>query len=143
MALPNGGKSSEIGKLRQLNVVLFDNYPEAVLANVEIVVEWAENYYGFTPDGVFYQYSLTAQREQDGYFHFVHTIIGSDYIDNDNLAMNILTDISCQRPGNDEYYLSLTIPVHIQLFNADGEMIVDETIYLQSIDAEEHETHSK
>ena len=141
MALPNGGWSWLINEPRQLNVILFDDYPEAVRAELEIKVEWAKDFYGFTPDGVYYHYQLNAERTADGYFRFVHTIYGSDYIDNDNVAMRILTDISCKRQVGEAYFLELEIPVYLRLYDSNGNLVTEESHILRSIGAEEHRKH--
>lgn len=143
MALPNGSWSWKKDQPRQLNVVLFDDYPEAVKADVVIDVDWPHDFYGFTPNGVSYSYNLTAQREQDGYFHFVHSTYGSDYIDNDNAAMRILTDISCETNVSEIYYFELTIPATVKLYDKDDNLIVEENLVLRSIGAEERDKLSK
>lgn len=143
MALPNGGWSWEKDQPRQLNVILFDDYPEAVHAQVQIIVNWPHDFYGFTPDGVHYTYDLTAQREEDGYFHFVHTAYGSDHVDNDNTALRMLTDITCQPSVNEHYYMNLQIPATVRLYDEDNNLIVEETLLLRSIGAEEREKLGK
>jgi hypothetical protein len=143
MALPNGHWSWLKDQPRQLDVILFDDYPEAVRAQVQIIVDWPHNFYGFTPDGVYYTYDLTAQRENDGYFHFVHTIYGSDYIDNDNAAMGILTDITCHTAVYEAYTTNLQIPAMVRLYDADNNLLVEETLTLRSIAAEEREKMGK
>ena len=142
MALPNGGWSWEIDQPRQLNVILFDDYPEAVRAELDITVDWPYDFYGFTTDGVFYHYQLNAERNAEGYFRFVHTIYGSDYMDNDNVAMRILTDISCKRQVNESYFLELEIPVTVRLYDSDGQIVTEQSFYIRSIGAEEHDKHS-
>ena len=143
MALPNGGWSWLINEPRQLNVILFDDYPEAVRAELELIVDWPYDFHGFTPEGVFYHYRLNAERTADGYFHFVHTIYGSDYIDNDNVAMRILTDILSKQDGGEEYYWDLEIPANIQLYDGNGHLIIEESMILRSVIAEEHSKHGQ
>lgn len=143
MALPNGGWSWLIDEPRQLNVVLFDDHPEAVRAELELIVDWPYDFHGFTPEGVFYHYRLNAERTADGYFHFVHTIYGSDYIDNDNVAMRILTDILSKQDGGEEYYWDLEIPANIQLYDGNGHLIIEESTILRSVIAEEHSKHGQ
>lgn len=142
MALPNGGWSWVINQPRQLNVILFDDYPQAVRAELDITVDWPYDFYGFTPDGVFYHYQLNAERAAEGYFRFVHTIYGSDYMDNDNVAMRILTDISCKRQVGESYFLELEIPVTVRLYDSDGQIVTEQSFYIRSIGAEEHDKHS-
>lgn len=139
MALPNGSWSWLKDEPRQLNVVLFDDYPEAVRADVKIQLDWSKNFYGFTPEGVHYTYDLTAKREEDGYFHFVHTIYGSDYIDNNNAAFKMLTDICCDTGVDEVYYWQLEIPATVRLYDQDNNLIIEQTLVLRSIGAEERD----
>lgn len=143
MALPNGGWSWEIDQPRQLNVILFDDYPEAVRAELDITVDWPYDFNNFTPDGVFYRYQLNAERNAEGYFRFVHTIYGSDYIDNDNVAMRILTDVSCKRQVAESDYRELEIPVTARLYDRNDNLVIEQSFFIRSIDAEEHEKYSK
>lgn len=138
MALPNGGMSWYYGEPRQLNVILFDDYPDAVRAELEMLVK------SDSPiAGIQYHYKLTAQRQNAGYFRFIHTIYGSDYIDNDNMAMKILTDITSKSHVDEFYYWECTIPATVRLYDQNDNLIVEKTFELRSIGAEEWKKQHK
>ena len=138
MALPNGGMSWIYQEPRQLNVILFDDYPDAVRAELEMLVK------SDSPiAGIQYHYKLTAQRQNAGYFRFIHTIYGSDYIDNDNMAMKILTDITSKSHVDEFYYWVCTIPATVRLYDQNDNLIVEKTLELRSIGAEELEKQHK
>lgn len=139
MALPNGGMSWYYEEPRQLNVILFDDYPNAVRAELEMLVKSSDS----PMPGIQYHYKLTAQRQNAGYFRFIHTIYGSDYIDNDNMAMKILTDITSRADVDEFYYWERSIPATIRLYDQDGNLIVEKTLELRSIGTEELEKQHK
>lgn len=139
MAFPNGGLAWSKDEPRQLNVILFDNNPEAVSAELELIIDFD----AYLPEGVYYHYKLTAQRENHGYFRFVHTVYGSDYMDNDNVAMKMLTDITCSESLTEFYNLQYAIPATVRLYDEDHNLIVEENLTIRSIGAEEREKLGK
>lgn len=139
MALPNGGLAWPKDEPRQLNVILFDNNPKAVSAELELIIDFD----AYLPEGVYYHYKLTAQRENRGYFRFVHTIFGSDYMDNDNAAMKMLTEITCSESLTEFYHLQYTIPATVRLYDEDHNLIAEESLTIRSIGAEERDKIGK
>lgn len=135
MALPNGGIAWRYEEPRQLNVILFDDYPDAVRAELEMIIDIDTH----IPGGIYYHYQLTAQRQNQGYFRFVHTIYGSDYMDNDHIAMKILTDITSNTNTDEFYYWQYSIPATVRLYDQNDNLIVEKTLDLRSIGAEELE----
>lgn len=139
MALPNGGMSWYYGEPRQLNVVLFDDYPNAVRAELEMLVNCD------TPmPGIQYHYKLTAQRQNRGYFRFIHSVIRSENsLNTDNMAMKILTDITSMPHVDEFYYWECTIPTTVRLYDQNDNLIVEKTFELRSIGAEEWKKQHK
>ena len=128
--LAAGGRNPHFFSSQDLNlpIILFDQYPQAVRAEVELsffLGTWEEKDGTIIRDEI--NLLLHSSRSNDGYFYFsIHCPIGEDqrYIsDLQNLA-----EVSA---GCGYHF---PIPATVRLYDANNQLIVDEIIYFRTVE---------
>ena len=123
--LAAGGRKPHFSSSHEFNlpIILFDAYPQAVRAEVEIsfpLDTWDE-----------INLLLHSNRSHEGYFYFsIHCPIGEDqrYISD----LERLAAISAGYSFN--YYHPVPVPATIRLYDANDRLVVDEVIYFRTIE---------
>ena len=118
----------------KLPIVLFDNFPKAVRAELDFTLRATlHGDSAFSKD-----YSLEAHRETPGYFcSYIHAP-GYSASDNDEGA--VLASFSSFTSGevSNSIYVTTAIPANIRLYNADDHLIHEETVMIRHLSAEAH-----
>ena len=122
-------------KNMDLNILVFDTYPEAVQAEIEFTLR-AEGSIQNTPFDFEKEYLLKADRTNAGYFRFTYTASDPVMLGPEGAALQSFAEVSSSlRSG----YLDDRIPVTVRLYDAGGNLIGQETVTILSIPAEAHE----
>ena len=114
-----------------LTVILFDDYPEAVRAEVELETFWEDNQSG---KQYRYQYTLSGLRTNPGYFRLDYDIQWHDYQGvyehPENAAVRELVHntvnihLAHQRVPTGEF------PCTVKLYGEEGELLLSQELYL-------------
>ena len=114
-----------------LPVILFDEYPEAVRAEVEFTMYAPAEQ---APNGYKYDFFLESTRTTDGYFYFE-----IEHKANTNpLYTNMLRGIAYISHGfGGENLIEPTEPISVRLYDKNDQLIVDEIIYFRDITADQ------
>ena len=118
----------------KLPVLLFDNFPQAVRAELDLTL-WADRDDDFTFSK---DYALEARREKPGYFCFY--IYASDFTRSDDDEGAVLASFSKFTSGETSNSISpmTEIPATVRLFDADGRLIHEETVSIRHVSGEAH-----
>lgn len=124
IAPPGTGGFSLVSDEIHLPIVLFDNTPKAIRAEIEFTLRemW---------DGQDFEktYCLESQRDLDGYFLFTLDAEGQwPGLGAEGAALNTLTNISSNR----DTYIARSIPVEIRFYDVNGELITTDTVAIVS-----------
>ena len=113
----------------EIPIIVFDEFPDAVRAEMKIDLHTPT----YVEQGWAKQFSLSAEREREGYFLF-ELKIGNGYkLGNVGQALNLLTDLSLGSGDCDE-----AIPVTVWFYDEDGDMIYERSVVIRSIAGEAH-----
>ena len=120
---------------RGLPVYLFDEYPAAVRAEVDLTITGDRSDPYYTWDAFTRNYKLEASREDHGYFRFyIHVpqpTTGAS-LGIAGLAPQIFSDICL---STDSSVRNQTAQATVRLYGTDGALIVEETMTIRSIAA--------
>lgn len=127
LAYGDGGYTSR--GYAEVPIIVFDEYPDAVRAEMKIdlhtptyiELKWSE------------QYSLSAEREHEGYFLFTLKIGNGITLSNVDWALDLLAELSSGHGHRDE-----AIPVTVWFYDEDGNMIFERSVVIRSIAGEAH-----
>lgn len=113
-------------------IVLFDSFPEA--AHAEMEIELAEQYNDNTE--LRKVYTLTSDRDHDGYFLFNLSAWSSYRLGREGLAIYQLTYISDDDPFSNSP--KVAIPITVRFFDKESNMICERSLLLRSPAGEAH-----
>ena len=124
IAPPGTGGFSLVTDEIHLPLVLFDNTPRAVRAEIAFTLREMWDGEDFEKN-----YQLEATRDQYGYFLFTLEAEGQwPGLGAEGAALNTLTNIS----ANQDTYISRSIPVEIRYYDINGALIETDTISIVS-----------
>lgn len=136
LASPNILPGSFGAQVLELPVFLFDDYPEALRAELEITLSETVNdeYYEKT-------YHLESPREADGYFHFhIHAEAEGSYTDiygfelpNELGAEGIVLRQFSQMCGYDDSFNLQPQPVTVRLYDKNDSLILEEIVQVRCV----------
>lgn len=130
LSAPFSNDSREKTTLARLPVFVFDDYPDAVRAELDITLSTVYNGETFTKD-----YFLTSKRENPGYFQFHLTSNDPSGLGAEGYAIQVLTLIS----GYGGRSLTGTsIPVTVRLYDANDQLICDRSTEITSVVDQAH-----
>ena len=131
--LAAGGRSPYFSNNTEpyLPIVLFDEYPEAIRAEIEFTlsIDTYKDTEGIVRDESLFR--LNSTRTNDGYFYF--TISPSVKANEGYLQMLVKLASMTSNWGN-VGYTPTPIPVTVHLYDKNNQLIVDQTIYFQHPD---------
>lgn len=114
----------------ELPVILFDDFPEAVRAELDLCV-----YADYKDEEFTRKYLLSAKRENPGFFTFrIHCMGGVQVAGAQGYAMMAL----CELAMADKSYLTTAFPAAVRLYDAAGALLHEETLVLRSPSGEAH-----
>lgn len=103
----------------ELPLILFDSTPNAVQAEITLHL---------SSDGFQKTYTLTSQRQQQGYFRFTLPFTHTDRTDNEARALKDLVRIS--DPA--EWASScLSVPYQLRLYDASGDLLLQQELVME------------
>ncbi len=119
----------------ELPILLFDNYPRAVRAELDLTLS-ADKYddYTFTKD-----YALEAQRKNPGYFCFY--IQASDYSssgDDEGAVLASFSSFTSHYEISESIAIRTSIPATVRLYDANNSLIHEETVIIREPSAQAH-----
>lgn len=114
-----------------LPVIVFDEYPDAVRAELDISLYEIDT---GSDAPVMLDFSLTSSREADGYFRFDVSYFGEDYRGKEVQMINDLGYTSAY--GN---RLSYAYPAKVRLYNAQNVMLYEQSLVIRTRAGYAHE----
>jgi len=115
----------------KIPVIVFDSFPEAVRAEMEIELHLPENY-----GSVYHQeYKLTAKREAKGYFLFTISAGNGGRLGKTGQALWLLTYLS---DDSSTAYAEEEIPVTVRFYDEADNLIAERTAVIRSTAGEAH-----
>ena len=119
----------------ELPILLFDNYPQAVRAELDLTLS-ADKYgdYTFTKD-----YALEAQRKKTGYFCFY--IQASDYSssgDDEGAVLSSFSSFTSHYEISESIDIRTAIPAMVRLYDSKNNLIHEETVMIRKPSAQAH-----
>lgn len=141
LAAPNIPAYSSDAQVLNLPVFLFDNYPEAVRAELEFTLSETVNDVYFEKT-----YRLESTREEDGYFHFnIHAEAPGTYTDeygfehsNELGAEAIVLSQFSQMCGYADSFNLRPQPITVRLWDEKDELILEEEILVHCVAGQAH-----
>lgn len=121
-------------KEMDLNILVFDTYPEAVHAEMAFTLR-TEGSIQNIPFNFEKAYLLEADRTNAGYFRFTYTASDPEMLGPEGAALQTFAEISSSLRAS---YLEDRIPVTVRLYDASRKLIGQETVTLLSIPAQAH-----
>lgn len=132
LSFPGIGHSVETATYVRIPIILFDSFPEAVRAKMEI--ELIEKYSDETEFRKVY--TLESERDVDGYFLFTLSASNLEQLGREGRAIWQLTNISDDNPFNNSP--KVAIPITVRFFNQESSVICERTLLLRSPAGEVH-----
>lgn len=114
----------------QYPIYVFDNYPDAVRAEMEVTL--SAEYFGESFEKT---YSLTANRVNDGYFQFILGTTNRRGLGIEGYAIQLFALISGYEG---KYYRDLSIPVTVRLYNDSGKLLCERSLEVTSVMTQAH-----
>lgn len=142
LAAPNILPGSSSMQVVDLPVFLFDEYPEALRAELEITLSETVNDEYFEKT-----YHLESSREAEGYFHFnIHAEAEGTYTDlygftlpNELGAEGIVLRQFSQMCGYADSFNLRPQPVTVRLYDESGALILEETLQIRCVSDMAHQ----
>lgn len=113
-------------------IFLFDEYPEAVRAELELTL--SAEYFG---EGFEKTYSLTAQRSNPGYFKFLLRTYNRSGLGVEGYAIQVMALISGYEGKS---FRDWSVPVTVKLYNEADELICERSLEITSVMTQAHAT---
>lgn len=122
----------ELSKEIHLPVFVFDEFPKAVRAKLDLTIDFPYSGHNLTRT-----YSLQATREKSGYFQFMIHAQNPSRLAEEGVALQTLSLLT----GHDSEVLSATtttIPATVRLYDADDQLIHESTVQIRSVEGAAH-----
>ena len=113
-----------------LNLVVFDEFPQAVRAELDFSLSAVVNDLPFEKD-----YSLSADRRNEGYFLFRYGVSGSPHVGPEGAALHAFKEIS---GNNGDTYIDVAVPVTVRFYTESDTLIAERSLTIRSQAAEAH-----
>lgn len=114
-----------------LPVMLFDNHPEAVYAELDL--ELSSDYNDKTSPK---SYHLTSTRKKEGYFLFHIEATSSNELEAEGEALGILSQLT--HPFYSSSRVRIAFPATVRLYDDKGGLIMEQAMTLRSLAGEVH-----
>lgn len=130
LSAPFPNESREHTTVAKLPVFIFDEYPEAVRAELDLTLNT-------TYDGKNFQkhYTLKSRREVSGYFQFTLGSVNPEGLGAEGYAIQVFTLISGYGGRSMDDY---SIPAEVRLYDADNQLICEKTLEITSVVEQAH-----
>ena len=115
---------------QHLPVFLFDDYPEALRAEMELTlsVHYAGEYFSKT-------YSLKSDRANDGFFQFDIYAHNAEGLKAEGYALYMLSNLSSNTMNA---YISTAVPVTVRLYDSNNNLILTRQLEIRSTAGQAH-----
>lgn len=107
-----------------LDLVVFDDFPQAVRAELDFSLSAVVNDQPFEKD-----YSLSADRGKEGYFFFHYRVSGTPHVGSESAALHAFMEISGNNGGT---YIDVAVPVTVRFFDASDTLIAERSLTVRS-----------
>lgn len=114
----------------QYPVFVFDNYPDAVLAEMELTL--TAEYFGESFEKT---YTLTSKRTTPGYFQFILGTTNRRGLGIEGYAIQMFALISGYEG---KYYQDWSVPVTVRLYNEANELLCERSLEITSVMTQAH-----
>lgn len=115
----------------QYPVFVFDDYPDAVRAELEITL--TSQYFGESFEKT---YTMESRRQNDGYFQFILGTTNRNGLGVEGYAIQTFALISGYEG---KYYRDWTVPATVRLYNNTGKLICARSVDIASVMTQAHE----